>query len=150
MTTATVTSTLSEAVAEAGGNLATALALADIFASDMDFSRDVQPGDAVRAVVEANGTVIPVLVLAVGPICERGTFVVLLADCGAIALAVDTIDRPQRLRRNVGDAGWFDGPGVSGLAEGGATAFRILTGPALVGPAQAALTAAMPALIGGA
>lgn len=50
--TATVTSTLSEAVAEAGGNLATALALADIFASDMDFSRDVQPGDTVRAVVE--------------------------------------------------------------------------------------------------
>lgn len=104
----------------------------------------------VRAVVEANGTVMPVLDLADGPICERGTFVVLLADCGAIALAVDTIDRPQRLRRNVGDAGWFDGPGVSGLAEGGATAFRILTGPALVGPAQAALTAAMPALIGGA
>lgn len=50
--TATVVSTLSEAVAEAGGNLATALALADIFASDMDFSRDVQPGDTVRAVVE--------------------------------------------------------------------------------------------------
>ena len=50
--TATVVSTLSEAVADAGGNLATALALADIFASDMDFSRDVQPGDVVRAVVE--------------------------------------------------------------------------------------------------
>ncbi len=50
--TATVVSTLSEAVAAAGGNLATALALADIFASDMDFSRDVQPGDTVRAVVE--------------------------------------------------------------------------------------------------
>lgn len=50
--TATVASTLSEAVTAAGGNLATALALADIFASDMDFSRDVQPGDTVRAVVE--------------------------------------------------------------------------------------------------
>jgi murein DD-endopeptidase MepM/ murein hydrolase activator NlpD len=49
---ATVTTTLSEAVAAAGGNLATALALADIFASDMDFSRDVQQGDTVRAVVE--------------------------------------------------------------------------------------------------
>jgi murein DD-endopeptidase MepM/ murein hydrolase activator NlpD len=50
--TATITTSLSEAVSAAGGNAATAAALADIFASDMDFSRDVQPGDSLRAVVE--------------------------------------------------------------------------------------------------
>ena len=49
---ATVRSSLSEAVAEAGGDLATALALADMFASDLDCSRDLQPGDTFQAVVE--------------------------------------------------------------------------------------------------
>ncbi|OLN29885.1 hypothetical protein DVDV_0882 [Desulfovibrio sp. DV] len=49
---ATIRSSLSEAVAEAGGDLATALALADIFASDLDCSRDLQPGDTFEAVVE--------------------------------------------------------------------------------------------------
>lgn len=49
---ATVRSSLFEAVTEAGGNASTALALADIFGSDLDCSRDVQPGDAFQAVVE--------------------------------------------------------------------------------------------------
>ncbi|MYL83032.1 peptidoglycan DD-metalloendopeptidase family protein [Desulfovibrio aerotolerans] len=49
---ATVRTSLSEAVAEAGGNASTAMALADIFGSDLDFSRDVQPGDTFAAVVE--------------------------------------------------------------------------------------------------
>lgn len=49
---ATVESSLFAAVTEAGGNASIAAALADIFASDLDFSRDVQPGDSFRAVVE--------------------------------------------------------------------------------------------------
>ena len=49
---ATVRSSLFEAVSEAGGNASTALALADIFGSDLDFSRDVQAGDSFQAVVE--------------------------------------------------------------------------------------------------
>ncbi|MHC1789556.1 peptidoglycan DD-metalloendopeptidase family protein [Solidesulfovibrio sp.] len=49
---ATVESSLFAAVTGAGGNASMAAALADIFASDLDFSRDVQPGDSFRAVVE--------------------------------------------------------------------------------------------------
>lgn len=49
---ATISTNLSEAVTEAGGNISTALALADVFASDLDCSRDLQPGDVFEAVVE--------------------------------------------------------------------------------------------------
>ncbi|WP_300155576.1 peptidoglycan DD-metalloendopeptidase family protein [Solidesulfovibrio sp.] len=48
----TVDSSLFRAVEEAGGTAETAVALADVFASDIDFCRDVQPGDSFRAVVE--------------------------------------------------------------------------------------------------
>ncbi|EFL51806.1 Peptidase M23 [Solidesulfovibrio fructosivorans JJ]] len=48
----TVASSLFKAVEEAGGDAQTAVALADVFASDIDFCRDVQPGDTFRAVVE--------------------------------------------------------------------------------------------------
>jgi len=48
----TVASSLFKAVEEAGGDAETAVALADVFSSDIDFCRDVQPGDAFRAVVE--------------------------------------------------------------------------------------------------
>ncbi|MEL7639841.1 MAG: peptidoglycan DD-metalloendopeptidase family protein [Solidesulfovibrio sp.] len=48
----TVETSLFAAVAKAGGNAETAVALADVFAHDIDFCRDVQPGDTFRAVVE--------------------------------------------------------------------------------------------------
>ena len=35
-----------------GGHITPAVALADVFASDIDFCSDVQPGDSFRAVVE--------------------------------------------------------------------------------------------------
>ena len=47
-----VRSSLFAAVEDAGGDAQTAVALADVFASDIDFCRDVQPGDTFRAVVE--------------------------------------------------------------------------------------------------
>lgn len=48
----TVDSSLFKAVEDAGGDAQTAVALADVFASDIDFCRDVQPGDTFYAVVE--------------------------------------------------------------------------------------------------
>lgn len=48
----TVDSSLFQAVEAAGGDAETAVALADVFASDIDFCSDVQPGDSFRAVVE--------------------------------------------------------------------------------------------------
>jgi murein DD-endopeptidase MepM/ murein hydrolase activator NlpD len=48
----TVTSSLFEAVREAGGNAELAVGLADIFACDIDFCKEVQKGDTFRAVVE--------------------------------------------------------------------------------------------------
>ncbi len=47
-----VDSSLFQAVEAAGGDAETATALADVFASDIDFCSDVQPGDSFRAVVE--------------------------------------------------------------------------------------------------
>lgn len=47
-----VDSSLFTAVEDAGGDAETAVALANVFACDIDFCRDVQPGDAFRAVVE--------------------------------------------------------------------------------------------------
>lgn len=47
-----VESSLFAAVTDAGGNADTAVALADVFAYDIDFCQDVQKGDAFRAVVE--------------------------------------------------------------------------------------------------
>lgn len=47
-----VASSLFAAVEEAGGTAETAVALADVFSCDIDFCRDVQPGDSFRAVVE--------------------------------------------------------------------------------------------------
>lgn len=49
---ASIDSSLFAAVEAAGGNAETAVALADVFACDIDFCRDVQPGDAFQAVVE--------------------------------------------------------------------------------------------------
>lgn len=48
----TVTSSLFETVREAGGDAELAVALADIFACDIDFCKEVQKGDTFRAVVE--------------------------------------------------------------------------------------------------
>lgn len=48
----TVDSSLFQAVEAAGGDAGTAAALADVFACDIDFCNDVQPGDTFRAVVE--------------------------------------------------------------------------------------------------
>lgn len=48
----TIDSSLFTAVEAAGGDAETAVALADVFACDIDFCRDVQPGDSFRAVVE--------------------------------------------------------------------------------------------------
>lgn len=50
--TGTVESSLFESVTEAGGDAEMAVALAEIFSCDIDFCRDVQKGDAFRAVVE--------------------------------------------------------------------------------------------------
>lgn len=48
----TVVSSLFEAVEEAGGDAQSAVAIANVFASDIDFCRDVKPGDTFQAVVE--------------------------------------------------------------------------------------------------
>ena len=48
----TITSSLFEAVAEVGENAELALALADIFAWDIDFIRDIRQGDGFQALVE--------------------------------------------------------------------------------------------------
>lgn len=48
----TVDSSLFQAVTAAGGDAETAAALAEVFSCDIDFCRDVQPGDSFRAVVE--------------------------------------------------------------------------------------------------
>ncbi|EHJ47106.1 Peptidase M23 [Solidesulfovibrio carbinoliphilus subsp. oakridgensis] len=48
----TVDSSLFQAVEAAGGDAGTAAALAEVFACDIDFCNDVQPGDTFRAVVE--------------------------------------------------------------------------------------------------
>jgi murein DD-endopeptidase MepM/ murein hydrolase activator NlpD len=47
-----VQSSLTEAAVRAGEDPSIALALSDVFAWDIDFYRDVQPGDRARAVVE--------------------------------------------------------------------------------------------------
>jgi murein DD-endopeptidase MepM/ murein hydrolase activator NlpD len=48
----TVTSSLWNAAVSAGESPSIALALADVFAWDIDFNQDVRPGDRMRAVVE--------------------------------------------------------------------------------------------------
>lgn len=50
--TGAIDSSLFAAVEAAGGDAETATALADVFACDIDFCRDVQPGDTFEAVVE--------------------------------------------------------------------------------------------------
>jgi len=47
----TISSKLFDAVREAGGSASVALSLADIFAWDIDFIRDIREGDSFRAVV---------------------------------------------------------------------------------------------------
>lgn len=48
----TITTSLFEAVTESGENAELAIALADIFAWDIDFIRDIRVGDAFEAIVE--------------------------------------------------------------------------------------------------
>lgn len=87
----------------------------------------------LRRVVEANGTVIPVLDMPGDRAdADTGSYIVLRSEMGPVALRIDTIDRPQRLSGNAGDSAWFAGAGVTGLAQGRSLAFRVVTGPALL------------------
>lgn len=94
------------------------------------------PGGAfpLRTVVEANGSVIPVLEMENGPGPGRGLFVVLRTDRGPVAIPVDGVGRPERLSGDAGDAAWFAATGVSGLAQARSIAFKVVSGPALIAP----------------
>lgn len=98
------------------------------------------PGGAfpLRRVVEANGAVVPVLDMEEPADAheaeQRSLFVVLRTAAGPLAVGVDSVGRPERLVPEAGDAGWFAGRGVAGLAQGKSVAFRVVTGPALLAP----------------
>jgi chemotaxis signal transduction protein len=86
------------------------------------------------SLVVAGGSIVPIVALDPHRLQENPFHIVLPSSSGPVALGVDEIDQPRRLRRGLDALGYFGGQGVCELAGSADRPYRVVNGDTLVRP----------------